>query len=373
VPVGLVGNFDIWALFAISGPHNEHTFRDTMSQPRSATTNGGSNCNDTGSTALVLRKNNSGHKLSLLQQLQPQLPQQHCSSLQRVRYLTLVALAALVALATGRQVHTLLTQLSSLRILAITRINGNRTALPITTTTFVPTTVPTTIPLAHNETPSPRQHHHLQLPLPNENATTTVNTDHDSTVTDTDLSSHLDAITAIVPIIPPAAPAVTMPPPPPTTRLAYVPLVPWEEQSTDIERTCQPPPGVPGYCCLGNMRYWDFQPTCNLSSFGYQRNEALALSSLPRLAYNITHRDVECDACRIIDVLWEYNWTMAFLGDSLQRSAVNSPVSILTTNCMGALGVIVTGTMIRETNQNPNKSRTMGTEGSSSVQSMQTA
>jgi hypothetical protein len=65
------------------------------------------------------------------------------------------------------------------------------------------------------------------------------------------------------------------------------------------------------------MRYWDFQPTCNLSSFGYQRNEALALSSLPRLAYNIPHRDMECDACRIIDVLWEYNWTMAFLGDSL--------------------------------------------------------
>jgi hypothetical protein len=66
------------------------------------------------------------------------------------------------------------------------------------------------------------------------------------------------------------------------------------------------------------MVHWDFQPTnCNLTPSIYQQNEALALSSLPHLARNVPHRDVECDASRLIDALLEQNWTMAFVGHSL--------------------------------------------------------
>jgi PAS domain-containing protein len=57
----------------------------------------------------------------------------------------------------------------------------------------------------------------------------------------------------------------------------------------------------------------------------------------------------------------------------LHGSSVNGPVSALTTNCIGALGIVVAGAMFQETGPNPNKNMTMGTGGSSNVQSAQTA
>jgi PAS domain-containing protein len=61
------------------------------------------------------------------------------------------------------------------------------------------------------------------------------------------------------------------------------------------------------------------------------------------------------------------------LMELLQGSSVNGPLGDLTTKCIGALGIIVAGTMFQETGPNPNKKMSMGTGGSSNVQSAQTA
>jgi hypothetical protein len=104
----------------------------------------------------------------------------------------------------------------------------------------------------------------------------------------------------------------------------YLSLWPWEQDSIGSDRTCQTPIGIPKHCCLGSYGYSDyFQPNvCNLTRSVYERNEAMALSLLPpRLEHDIPHHDVECDACRLIDVLWENNWTMAFVGDSVTHQS----------------------------------------------------
>jgi hypothetical protein len=101
----------------------------------------------------------------------------------------------------------------------------------------------------------------------------------------------------------------------------YLSLWPWEQDSIGSDRTCQMPAGTPHHCCLGSSGWFpSFEPNvCNLTRSVYERNEAMALSLLPPRWENETahHGDVECDACRLIDVLWENNWTMAFLGDSV--------------------------------------------------------
>jgi hypothetical protein len=107
-----------------------------------------------------------------------------------------------------------------------------------------------------------------------------------------------------------------------SSQVTYVPLWPFEEDSTSSDRTCRPPTGIPDYCCLGPTEWGEFKPSfCNLTQSVYQHNEAMALSSLPRLEHDIPRRDVQCDACRLVDVLLEQNWTMAFMGDSVTRQS----------------------------------------------------
>jgi hypothetical protein len=129
--------------------------------------------------------------------------------------------------------------------------------------------------------------------------------------------------TTFSPVHPTAAPTGSRAP---TTkdssRVTYVPLWPFEEDSTSSDRTCRPPTGIPDYCCLGPTEWGEFRPSiCNLTQSVYQHNEAMALSSLPRLENDIPRRDVQCDACRLVDVLLEQNWTMAFMGDSVTRQS----------------------------------------------------
>jgi hypothetical protein len=107
-----------------------------------------------------------------------------------------------------------------------------------------------------------------------------------------------------------------------SSHLAYLSLRDWEDTGMGGDRTCQTPRGIPDSCCLGGTDWAIYRPTvCNLSRPVYQRNEAQALSSLPQLGNRIPHRNVQCDACRLIDVMLEYNWTMAFVGDSVTRQS----------------------------------------------------
>jgi hypothetical protein len=108
-----------------------------------------------------------------------------------------------------------------------------------------------------------------------------------------------------------------------SSHLAYLPLWPWEQASTSSDRTCQTPQdSMPEYCCLGATDAATYRSNvCNLTRSVYQRNEQLALSFLPRLENQVPHRDVECDVCRLVNVLLEHNWTMAFVGDSVTRQS----------------------------------------------------
>jgi hypothetical protein len=110
-----------------------------------------------------------------------------------------------------------------------------------------------------------------------------------------------------------------------TSHLAYLPLLPWEVESMGANRTCNAPDGFPDYCCIGSGHADTYEPVaCNLTLPVYERNERMALDSLPPLPSRIQSRDMECDWCRIIDILLENNLTMAFHGDSLtQQSFVN--------------------------------------------------
>jgi hypothetical protein len=191
----------------------------------------------------------------------------------------------------------------------------NGTAVYTTSTTLLAVTTP---PTRNETTPSPLllQQHQPLLPLLQETASRDSVTDTDVTYLDNSTTSSNPPTNATA--LPQATPS------PPTqvvnpSRLAYVPLWPWEQNSIGSGRTCQTPIGIPEYCCLGSADwYHSFQPhVCNLARSVYERNEAMAMSLLPRLENEIPHRGVECDSCRLINVLWENNWTMAFVGDSV--------------------------------------------------------
>jgi hypothetical protein len=202
--------------------------------------------------------------------------------------------------------------------LAINALNGT-TAESTTTTPLadvVPTTVPTNgtnIPPTHQIPPSPETATRDSMSDTNSSLLDTANSTNTTWIASTTTTTTLANATTTAPCTETMSHSTN----------SYVPLAAWEVASTDTDRICRPPAGIPNYCCLGGTTYFAFKPhSCNLGLTVYERNEALALSSLPRLDNAIPTHDVECDACRIIDVLWEYNWTMAFLGDSVTQQSV---------------------------------------------------
>jgi hypothetical protein len=79
--------------------------------------------------------------------------------------------------------------------------------------------------------------------------------------------------------------------------------------------------GIPSYCCIGSLSAGgrvDYEATrCNKSLDVYERAEQVARAFMPPLPTKT--KSTECDWCRILDVLMQYNWTLAFAGDSLTR------------------------------------------------------
>jgi hypothetical protein len=108
--------------------------------------------------------------------------------------------------------------------------------------------------------------------------------------------------------------------------LVYLPLWPWEYESLQPSRTCQPPLGTPDYCCLGSLSktaqvYYAHGP-CNHSLATYEAAEQLALASMPPIDNVVQSKTViRCDVCRMVDILMERNWTMAMQGDSVTRQS----------------------------------------------------
>jgi hypothetical protein len=115
--------------------------------------------------------------------------------------------------------------------------------------------------------------------------------------------------------------------------LVYVPLQPWEYESIQPSRTCQPPLGTPDYCCLGSLSttghlYYAAEP-CNHTLDVYETTEQIALTSMPLIEWpelGVTQQSsgstiVQCDVCRMVDILMEQNWTLAMQGDSMTRQS----------------------------------------------------
>ena len=106
----------------------------------------------------------------------------------------------------------------------------------------------------------------------------------------------------------------------------YLPLLAWEEESLREKRICQPPKGIPEYCCIGSKSAGGHvgfaRDECNKGIEIYKKAEELALATLTKYPLpEIETADVQqqCDWCHIVDILIEKNWTLAFQGDSLTR------------------------------------------------------
>jgi hypothetical protein len=142
--------------------------------------------------------------------------------------------------------------------------------------------------------------------------------------------------------------------------LTNLPLLDWELESL-VNRTCNTPPRqqlpqqqqqqqsdqnniIPSYCCLGSLSagggVFFAQDQCNKGIEIYNRTQTLALLELQKnpivtkkTRTNVDHNNhnrytetcqendniIQCDVCRIVDILMEQNWTLAFQGDSITR------------------------------------------------------
>jgi hypothetical protein len=96
---------------------------------------------------------------------------------------------------------------------------------------------------------------------------------------------------------------------------AHVDLFPWESA-----QECNPPNGIPSYCCLGSyssggaVGFIPNSPCANRSmvdDYGRAKLVATGFFSQHPVKGN------ECDVCQIVNILIDYNLTMAFHGDSV--------------------------------------------------------
>lgn len=100
-------------------------------------------------------------------------------------------------------------------------------------------------------------------------------------------------------------------------------LADWEQNSVSKDRSCQPPPGVPRYCCLGSIAMLggqvQYNPQwcqLNLTAFDLTTYTSSFVSASGEESGD------DCDdACAIVDHLLKKNWTLAFVGDSITRQS----------------------------------------------------
>jgi len=104
--------------------------------------------------------------------------------------------------------------------------------------------------------------------------------------------------------------------------LEYLPLHDWELESIQT-RKCQPPTGIPTQCCIGSISSGGQvrfnADDCDKGLETYRRMEERALQLLQDHFPLPNSTTTPCDICRILEILWQQNWTMAFQGDSMTR------------------------------------------------------
>ncbi|GKY99647.1 hypothetical protein MPSEU_000918700 [Mayamaea pseudoterrestris] len=104
-----------------------------------------------------------------------------------------------------------------------------------------------------------------------------------------------------------------------------IPLQLWEVVSA-AERICAPPAGIPSYCCLGSSSSGheiNFHPEKCLNNLDnmllpYEKLQNLSLQWLQDHPLPFPGERT-CDLCQILEVLFQHNLTLAFLGDSMTR------------------------------------------------------
>jgi hypothetical protein len=99
---------------------------------------------------------------------------------------------------------------------------------------------------------------------------------------------------------------------------AHVDLFPWES----THQGCNPPNGIPSFCCIGSysagggMSFFPNSPCANRSMVDdYGRAKQVATGFLEQHPVEGN----ECDVCQIVNILIDYNLTMAFHGDSVSH------------------------------------------------------
>lgn len=96
-------------------------------------------------------------------------------------------------------------------------------------------------------------------------------------------------------------------------------LADWEIESGLPNGVCQPPLGIPTYCCLGSMAY-DGGPVkfrggqCRMNATGFDIGKYTS-------EFISSDDKSSCDVCDIVDTLMANNWTLSFVGDSITRQS----------------------------------------------------
>ena len=89
----------------------------------------------------------------------------------------------------------------------------------------------------------------------------------------------------------------------------------------DSENSCNPPPGVGSYCCIGNAQRIERKDYCRGKTVqDYEKVRDIALRHMEPLTNGEgegTDMNEPCDECRIVELLLKHNLRMRFIGDSI--------------------------------------------------------
>ena len=132
----------------------------------------------------------------------------------------------------------------------------------------------------------------------------------------------------------------------------FLPLSNWEKDSigTDASsRQCHPPQGVPDVCCLGSTTgrggnpWWNDFECLNADHAAAESWTRKYLEGFPFLSGR------QCDICEIVELMAQFNWTLALQGDSVTHQAWEGLVCELARR---GFPVTVDNKLVQETPEN---------------------
>ena len=132
----------------------------------------------------------------------------------------------------------------------------------------------------------------------------------------------------------------------------FLPLSNWEKDSIGSNassRICNPPPGVPRACCVGSISggghsWWNDFECLNADFTAAESWTMKYLDGFPIA----TGR--QCDVCEIMELMAQFNWTVAFQGDSVTHQTWEGLVCELARR---GFPVMVDDNLTADTPENP--------------------